>query len=373
MRILQITPGYYPQFGGVERHVQAISEQLRALGHQVVVAAAVPEKGPGSYDDSGDVEVWRFGTVGLGPTYRVSLQLWSHLRTVQDSFDIMHVHNYHTAVVPIAAALGHRCLVVSTHLNDRPHSTLAQLLHRPYLAVGRWSLSRAACVLCDSEAERDRVIARLGVSPDRMMVMPHGVDSRLRPHVGPAPARIPHLLLCVGRLEAYKRVDLVITALPRLPEEYRLVIIGDGPERASLQRLAVSRRVDDRVAFFGSVSDEELSLWYQRASVLVTLSSAEAFGLTVLEAISAGCPVVCSPIPAFTELAHRFPSWISPVTAKGEAALVDGIKEADYRQRPERPDTTSFSWEPQVRRLVDLYNELVIASTEAAPSVAAQV
>jgi glycosyltransferase involved in cell wall biosynthesis len=358
MRILQVTADYYPKIGGVERHVRSISEQLAGMGHDVVVATMTGERDGRPVDLLGGVRLRRFGSIGLGPAYRLPVGLTGYLRRVGDGFDVIHVHNYHTAMLPVVAASHPRCLVVTTHLNDRAHSRVADVLHYPYAPVGRWSLSRAGAVICVSLAERQRVLTRFRLAPERVLVIPNGVDVARFQAMAAGSARDPSLLLVAGRLEAYKRVGQVIDVLALLPDRFRLAIVGDGPMRPVLQERAAALGVSERVIFTGQVSDRQLIAWYRRANVVVNLSSAEAFGLTVIEAISADCQVVCSNIPAFGELAHRFPDRITTVPSGDRQSLAASIESAAQHSNIQPVDLSVFGWDTVAKGLEDVYQRI---------------
>lgn len=358
MRILQVTADYYPKIGGVERHVRSISEQLAGLGHDVVVATMTGKSDGRPVDLLGGARLRRFGSIGLGPVYRLPVGLAGYVRRAGDGFDVIHVHNYHTAMLPVVAASRPRCLVVTTHLNDRAHSRVADALHYLYTPVGRWSLSRAGAVICVSLAERQRVLTRFRLAPERVLVIPNGVDVARFQAMAAGSARDPSLLLAAGRLEAYKRVDQVIDVLALLPDRFRLVIVGDGPMRSSLQERAAALDVAGRVTFAGQVSDPQLIAWYRRANVAVNLSSAEAFGLTVIEAISAGCQVVCSNIPAFADLAQRFPERITTVPPEDRQALAAQITSAAGRASIRPVDLSDFGWDAVAGCLEEVYQRV---------------
>ncbi|MDT8307367.1 MAG: glycosyltransferase, partial [Anaerolineae bacterium] len=109
------------------------------------------------------------------------------------------------------------------------------------------------------------------------------------------PAATPTLLF-VGRHRHYKGVDDLLRAMPGL--EARLLIGGDGPLRASWERLAQALGVAERVHFLGNVSDEELPRLYASADVFVlpANSRAEAFGKVLLEAMASGLPCVTTEV-----------------------------------------------------------------------------
>lgn len=356
MRILQVTPHYFPQRGGVERHVQAISEGLAARGHTVAVITMAAPGHPAAVELVNGVPVHRLPALGPAPAYRVPMALLSCLAG-GEQFDIVHAHNYHAPMLPLAAAAAAGRLVVTPHLNDRPHSRAAGLLHRPYSLVGRWALRRARAVVCVSPAEQARLTARFGLPAAATTVIPNGVDLGAVARERPAP-RDPRLLLAVGRLESYKRADRAIAALAALPSDYRLVIVGEGPRRAALLAQAHSLGVAERVHLAGAVDDATLADWYRRAAVALNMSEAEAFGITVLEALARGCRVVSSAIPAFCDLARSFPAQITPVPADSPAAVAAAVLAAAQSPAPAAADLSAFSWDSVVERLLALYEGL---------------
>lgn len=109
-------------------------------------------------------------------------------------------------------------------------------------------------------------------------------------------------ILTVARLEAYKGIDDLIRALARLAidEPPSLTVVGDGSDRARLERIAKELQVSDRVTFLGRVSDQELSRCYRESDVFVLVSRlrvgsgayGEGFGLVYLEAATHGLPVI---------------------------------------------------------------------------------
>jgi glycosyltransferase involved in cell wall biosynthesis len=366
VRILQLTPGYYPVIGGVERHVQALAERLVSRGHAVTVGTMQPHHGRLKDETHNGVSIRRFNAWGLGDAYRAPVGLLGFLRATRNNWDIVHVHNYHALLIPIAALAGVRPLVVTTHLNDVPHSGVARLLHVPYTAIGRWAVKRAEAVVCVTEAEARRVRTRLGVAADQIAVIPNGVSEALIAARGQGVERDPHLLLAVGRLQPYKRVDRAIDMLAELGAPYTLAVVGDGPQAAALEAQARNLGVADRVVFAGKAGDAELVDWYQRAAMVVSLSEAEAFGMTVLEGLAAGCHVVCSGIPAFRDLAAQFNGHVTVVEDGSPGSGAAAVR-ARIEQRPVAPpDVSGYTWDAVAERLLAVYENV----TSAGPRVA---
>jgi phosphatidylinositol alpha-1,6-mannosyltransferase len=163
-------------------------------------------------------------------------------------------------------------------------------------------LRAADAVVSPSEFTRTKMIEVNGVAPERVTVIAHGlspewVDTFSR---SARPARAGHTLLSVTRLiraDLLKGVDVVLRAMPeilrRCPEA-RYVIVGDGNDRATLERLAAQLGIAGRVEFRGELSREELCGTYREADVFVLPSQTEGFGIVYLEAMYSGLPVVAA-------------------------------------------------------------------------------
>ncbi len=165
----------------------------------------------------------------------------------------------------------------------------------------RGVLTRAGAVTVVSHFLAQRALA-LGASPDRLSVIPMGVDTQ-RFAATPDPGN--ETLLCIGRLAAEKGFDLALRAFSRLTRTRpgaRLIFVGDGPLRDSLQRLAQRLGVDGRVCFLGARPQEELPRLLAEASVVVVPSRREGFGLAAAEALACGRAVVASDLPALREV-----------------------------------------------------------------------
>jgi glycosyltransferase involved in cell wall biosynthesis len=361
VNILQVTPGYWPVIGGVERHVEALVDRLIARGHEVTVATLEPRGAPRGGEQHRRAEIIRFPAFGAGDAYRVPLGLSRYLRNLRNRFDIVHVHNYHAPLIPLVAYGAAQPFVVTTHMNDAPHSRVAQLLHVAYRAVGAAAVRQAAAVVCVTEAERLRVVERLGVPHERTQVIPNGFEPALLKgrDSDNAGERNPRLLLSVGRLQPYKRVDAIIRALAWLDSGYQLMVIGDGPRRNELQALADELRVAGRVSFVGRAADGELVDWYRRTGVVVSLSSAEAFGMTVLEGVAAGAQVVTSDIPVFRDLAAQFPQQVITVDAEAPEQVAQAVRQAAQRVGNGAADVRAFTWDAVADQLLEVYRSVL--------------
>ncbi len=157
-------------------------------------------------------------------------------------------------------------------------------------------LYRSTPVVTLSESVRRHLVEQFRLRPERIHVVPPGIDDRF----GPSPeARDPEpLLVAVGRLTASKQFDRVIRVVAQLRERAaaRLVIAGSGTERDRLESLVSELGAEDWCVLAGRIDDDALAALYQRAWALVSASTAEGWGMTITEAAACGTPSVVSDI-----------------------------------------------------------------------------
>lgn len=314
MRIAQLVSSYHPRAGGVETHVGELARGLAAAGDEVTVLThAVP--GSAGAERAGAVEVLRFPLTVNSRNYPLSAGLSGYLRAHRSSFDLVHVHSYHTLVGHAAIGTG-LPLIFTPHYHGTGHTRFRAVLHRLYRPAGARLFRAAGAVICVSAWERGRVLADFPAVDGKVVMIPNGTR---RPPPAPGSgldAAGEPVVLTVGRLERYKNVDLIIQAFRALPSPAALVVVGDGPDRSRLERLA--RTGEDRwpVIFTGQISDTRLAGLLAQASVVTSASDHEAFGLTLAEGLAAGARVVASAIPAHAEVARL-------AGANAPVALVD--------------------------------------------------
>ncbi|MEO7385571.1 MAG: glycosyltransferase family 4 protein [Gammaproteobacteria bacterium] len=223
-------------------------------------------------------------------------------------------------------------------------------------AMIRWAIRRAARVITVSDALRDGLLA-LGADPGKVVTLRNGVDvQRFRPlDRNAARARFGasgFTLLSVGNLLEIKGHHLVIEALAELPGVTAL-IAGDGPQRASLERLARARGVADRVRLLGNLPQEELVACYNAADSLVLASSREGMPNVVLESLACGTPVIATAVGGIPEiidsdsagylLTERSASAIAAAVRVLQASPPERVRVAAHGAR--------FSWEPTIQAL----------------------
>jgi rhamnosyl/mannosyltransferase len=296
LRIVHLGKYYHPHSGGIETHVRTLAQIQSTHGDEVhVVCIAHDPVLPAEFWD-GPVLVRRFQ-----PRLSFAKLDWiPELSRYLDELhcDLLHVHVPNPAMILAVLGMRRRHRTVVSYHSDVIGMRLRKWLFHPF---EQRLFSRAGAIAVTSQR---MVLASQSLSAHRARVcaIPYGLqlDEYLNPsarvlsHVDRLreTTRWPIWLMC-GRLVLYKGHHIGIEALQRLPGT--LVVIGDGPLRAKLERQAAQLGVDARVRFLGRVADDELLRAHYRAATAFWFPSiyrSEAFGLAQVEAMASGCPVI---------------------------------------------------------------------------------
>jgi glycosyltransferase involved in cell wall biosynthesis len=156
--------------------------------------------------------------------------------------------------------------------------------------------------LAISPSTKDDLVAR-GIAPSNVWVVPPGVDLVVYRLSGTLDEREP-IVVWVGRLEPYKRADVMIKAMLRVIEDRpdaRLIIIGEGSDHGSLETMVEAAGIKEAVSFTGFVEEAEKVAWYRRAAAVVNTSEKEGWGMTMIEGNACGAPSVASDVPGLRD------------------------------------------------------------------------
>ncbi len=233
---------------------------------------------------------------------------------------------------------------------------------------------RDAHVVAVSPSTRDDLTAR-GIPAERIRVVPNGLDHSLYNPAGRQCAPIP-TVLWIGRVEPYKHVEFILQALQRLRERMahiRLVIIGEGQARQTLERQVAQLGLKEHVLFTGFISDAEKVEHIRRSHVLVNTSEKEGWGLTVLEANACGVPAIASEVAGLRDaVRHDVSGWLVPHgdIAALSAAMLRLLTDHAERERLSAGALAwarEFSWEKSADHILEVVEE-AFAARVAAPA-----
>lgn len=338
-KILILNERLFPSApGGVERRNHDLAVELGRRGHEVTLIGF--GRGPSplppgvrcvSLGELGRI----YGPDGKRRTFHALSFAWRVARLDLAPYDVVEASNIpHVHLFPLAfrcALAGKPLLVTWYEFWGAYWKTYLGPLRAPFYRAGEWLTAQlGTTVVATSRFTAERLASRR-LRPGAVAVLPCGLhDEEIRDSAGPRAGSDPELVFA-GRLMAEKRVDLLLGAVARLSGEKapRLVVFGDGPERASLEALSERLGLSSRVEFRGHVEDvTELWRAIGRSRVAVQPSSREGFGLFPLEAMTLGVPVVyCrSEESAIPELVRDGLEGVSVEASEGPlAAALEGL------------------------------------------------
>ena len=232
----------------------------------------------------------------------------------------------------------------------------------------------ADALITGSAAARDDVSATLGLDPAAFSVVPHGVATR--PAATPPAGGEDHLrrrldvggrriVLCVAAVRPHKNQELLVRALPALPEDTVVVLAGRRePYADEVERLARELGVADRLRLPGYLSAAELELLWTRTACAAFPTRAEGFGLPVLEAMARAVPVACSDIPVLREVGGELPRYFDAADPRAAAAAIAAAASPADAERGQAgvAHAARFSWAESARGTMAAYERALSAA-----------
>jgi phosphatidylinositol alpha-mannosyltransferase len=219
-------------------------------------------------------------------------------------------------------------------------------------------LDRHAATIAVSTAARE-AMARYFTAP--WEIIPNGVDTTFfRPAIARNGEATPHLLW-LGRIEPRNDLATVLAAMPHILHRHPgawLTVVGDGPWRSRMERLA--RRLGPCVHFAGYANGDRPA-YYRAADVYLCPTQRASFGVTLLEAMACGTPLVVSDIPAFRDVAEHAvfaPPGDSDAWGQAINALIDDTQRRELMKREGRRVAERYAWPLVAQRVLAVYRRV---------------
>ena len=366
MKIGIVTPYAYPMPGGVNDHVGSLYRVLRARGHDVRIITS--SHGLQKASEGDIIRVGKgfsvpfngsMGTITLSPTYLAQMRAILE----RERFDVLH---YHEPFVPFLSLV---TLTLSTSVNIGTFHAFGGLSisyefgkrmlgHYAGKLQGRIAVSPAA----------RHFISRY--FPGEYKIVPNGVEpGRYQRAVPIARYRdgVPNILF-VGRMEPRKGLIHLLRAFRKLQRDgvrARLLLVGTGPGEREARRYVLTRQLED-VEFLGRVPEGQKAQLFKTADIYVSPATGrESFGIVLLEAMSAGAPIICSDIHGYRGVVRRDRDGllVEPGNADALAAsirrLIDDPQLRAQLSRAGEERAQLFTWE-RVGQAVEEYYGFVI-------------
>ena len=328
MRIVIDARWIFPEISGIGLYTQELIRALLRAGspHEFVLlfgSGLVRERTLGGQGSGFSTQLLNYGL--FSPANQIKLP--ALLRRLKA--DVYHSTNY---MMPLLSGGGARRVVTIHDLipllfrDHAPRSKKARLFpiyRRLMFEVAR----RADRVIAVSQSTRRDLIEHLACAPEKIDVTLEGV----RPEFQPAPRRAgePPYVLYVGRRDPYKNLPLLVEAFADVAAQVpdaRLRIIGPPDARyPEAPARAAALGLSDRIDWVGYAAPEQLVANYQQAAAFVLPSQYEGFGLTVLEAMACGAPVVCSNVSSLPEVVGDAALLVKPGDRSGLAGALTSV------------------------------------------------
>ena len=369
LRIAQVTEYYYPHLGGICEHVHFLAGEARRRGHDVDI---ITSNLAGARDTPGVIRVGQSVPVySNGSLARITVgrSLRRQVREVlaRGCYDIVHVHAPLAPTLPLLAVDEASCPVVGTFHTYFDYSV-------GYALGGRYFQRRMS-----------RLAAAVAVSPTVVEAharyfaadwthIPNGVDTHLFAPDAPRPMSVrgdvPSILF-LGRFDPRNGLASLIHAFKRIRSARRpaqLIVVGDGPLRSHYRRVAAG---DPDITFVGAVLENRPS-YYANCSLYACPTTKASFGITLLESMACGTPIVCSDINGFRNVvAHEREAMLVPcgntrALADTLAHLLDDDASRARLGSVGRQRALAYGWPRVSDMILGLYAQILGAERIAA-------
>ncbi len=319
-----------------------------------------------------------------------NIRAFAHTQRI--TYNLMHSHYFVSGAAALALRQHWHIPVVQMFhtlgaMKNHVARSTAETETARRVEVERRVIHEAEAIVAATPADRDQMVTHYHADPQRIQIIPCGVDSTFFQPQPQATARtalgLPHtrqLVLCVGRMEPLKGMDALIRAAallhtqqPTLAEQVQVILIGGEPadrqdawnaEQVRLSELCAALGVDDMVLFAGSQPHTALPNWYNAADVLVMPSHYESFGMVALEAMACGVPVVASAVGGLTTLIEDGTSGVlvPPDTphllAHALQRLLQDVEQAASMGQAARQRALHYAWGNVAQTIRRLYIDL---------------
>ncbi|TDC26586.1 glycosyltransferase family 1 protein [Streptomyces sp. 8K308] len=371
MRIGIVCPYSWDVPGGVQFHVRDLAEHLIRQGHTVSVLAPADDDTPlPPYAVSagravpvpynGSVARLNFGFLSAARVRR-----WVH----EGDFDVLHIHEPAAPSLALLTCWAARGPIVATFHTSNPRSR-AMIAAYPILQP---ALEKISARIAVSEYARRTLVEHLGGDA---VVIPNGVDVDFFASAEPKDEWQGRTLGFIGRIdEPRKGLPVLMRALPAILAEHpdaRLLVAGRGDEDEAVAELPAAMR--DRVEFLGMISDEDKARLLRSVDLYVAPNTGgESFGIILVEAMSAGAPVLASDLDAFAQVldggaaGELFPNEdAAALAAAANRLLADPGRLAELRERGSR-HVRRFDWSTVGADILAVYETVTDGAGAVAP------
>jgi len=375
VKVLMVTPSYYPIVGGTEMVVSSLTKELNKKGIKTDVLTFNMDEKWRAFNQwetcqDNDAMVYRapgYSNIITSALRRfgANLHFFPALNFIKlaNQYDIVHFHDVIDLSFPLFSFFIRKPRLFHCHtLSESIDIYRGSLFNRSilrrcadhYISIGH----RTRKLLCD-----------LGIEESRVSVIPNGVDVQ---KFVPGERKEKNLLLFHGRMVRRKGLHVLLQALPSLKHSVKLIISGIVADKRYCEELyALMSTIDlsrHSITHLGPVGTEQLVQLYQRSSIFICPSLKEEFGIVNIEAMACGTPVIATKVGNIPDIIDHMENGIlvPPNDPQRLAEAIDYLLENDedrfrFSKMARQKVVECFSWDAIVAELLGLYR-LVLGS-----------
>jgi glycosyltransferase involved in cell wall biosynthesis len=372
IRVAMIIQAYYPRLGGAERQLASLAPLLQQSGVELIVLTRRYARDLSSFEMIHNVPVYRLPVPGPKPIAALAFSLCALPILQCFKPDVVHAHELLSpATTAVMAKQILRTPVAAKVLRGGALGDIAKLKNRAFGLHRIAALKRNIDAFIVISQEIDRELSGIGVSPDKRIFIPNGVDlARFAPFPLDQKTtqrrllKLPDGLVVVfsGRLDPEKRVEFLVELWPAILErhpEANLLILGTGSDETKLRKLAGAN-----VVFGGSV--EDVAPYLASSDIFVLPSSTEGLSNSLLEAMGSSLPVIATSVGGATDLITPDQNGIL-IPPEDKLALKDALfvllsdaeKRAKFGALGHEVVQQNYSLSTSAEKLKSLYEKMI--------------
>lgn len=363
MKIINISPKYPPNLGGVQNVVRQISEEFIKKGHQVdVFTSDIGCPKDKQLKSTKNLKIHYLKAKEFAHT-PIILSLYKELMKIpQDS--IMHVHVAQAYVPEIVYKVWKKRkipYIAHMHGDADPSSFLGKIIFKPYKKIFiKIFLKHAEKIIVLTEGYKELIGKKYAIDKHKIIIIPNGVGEEFFVNKK-GKNKIPHLLF-VGRISTEKNLPRLIESIALCKSKFILDIVGNG-ELLDKNKKLVRQKNLKNVIFHGKKTGKDLVKLYGQADIFISTSDGEGFPLTILEAMASRLPIIASDVKGNHEIVKNVGILVNPLNPKNFAKEIDNLIQNKKLYCKLSKNSLEFAkqhkWKSIIKQFEQVYKEVL--------------
>lgn len=361
LRVGIFTYDFFPWEGGIGRHVYEIQEQLQKYDDIETLVFSPCENDLPNHRRICAVSE----KIGKNVLFSIYLNFFIHRLIRKHHLDLVHLQCGSGGIFILKKTGATTIATVHTNSYRFQFRRYGKISKRLLAPLEKQTYQISDRILSVSNYVRNNLIRDYRISPHRIEILPNGVNTRIF-HPVPGHARDRNMVLYVGRIYKGKGLEFLIDAMEQVVAKYpevRLVVAGDGGYLKSIEAYIHNKTVRNHIEFLGWQDTGALNRLYNEAAVCVMPSIVEGFGLTILEAMACGCPVIATDSGGAVDIIRNGENGVL-VTYGGrdklDGSIIQLMTDAETRNQIIEnglKTVRSFTWEAIAHKIYGYYKD----------------